>query len=445
MGLRSSHPSDLAEAVFYELQRRYHDRRKRGGVCPSLEGLTNLFESMYFASLGTEEGEHIVFHVVYLDPADPDPDRPMISPAYRWTGVRFATSIPATIPNLVKIAMASDPSTSSLALYHDADGRLFVWGLVDQGNRYHDYITHATPRGGERPGLFQASIIGIGRVAAFIGYEHIAELRVNTILSVPHDVLADGPIRDILQPGIQAYIDSIRSKLPEGVYEQRADRDARLTGHWLSSLSHLLLRVQDLRRGGAILITADTSRQGLDIKYEIQYVRLRTALQEGPLLRIRELHAYDTINEQYLERNADTIPRDLYLEQVTYHQHFEENQDERDGTISFISLLTRVDGLVLMDNNLEVHGFGVMIGPGQDHSEVYLAGDSRATQSELRRVDPNHYGSRHRSMMRYCADNAGSVGFVISQDGDVRVMTQVHGQVVMWENIRLHRFQYLTR
>ena len=48
-------------------------------------------------------------------------------------------------------------------------------------------------------------------------------------------------------------------------------------------------------------------------------------------------------------------------------------------------------------------------------------------------------------MMRCCAVNPGSVGFVISQDGDVRAMTQVGGQVVLWENIRLRRFQYPTR
>ena len=47
--------------------------------------------------------------------------------------------------------------------------------------------------------------------------------------------------------------------------------------------------------------------------------------------------------------------------------------------------------------------------------------------------------------MRYCSHNPGSVGFVISQDGAVRAMTQVCGRVVMWENLRLRRLQYLTR
>lgn len=444
MGSGGSHPSDLAEVVFHELRTRYSDSLQGDSACPSLEVLTSLFEAMYFASMDTEEGEPIRFHVAYLDPDVPDAHQ-ATPPAARWTRVRFGESIPATLPNLVKLAMASDPRTSSLALYHDTDGRLFVWGLVDQGSRYYDYITHASDRSYERPGLFQANIIGIGRLSVDIGYERIAELWIDTLRSVPHDVLAEGPIRDSLHPGIRSFIDAVHSRLPEGVYERRPDRDASLTGEWLSSLSRLLLGVQHLFHGGAVLITPDASRRGLDTKYEILYPRLQSALQEAVLFRIREAHARERITEEYLERQADEIPVRLYREQLICSHQWEKHQTELDGTIRFISLLSRVDGLILMDGNLAVHGFGVMIGAGEDPSEVYIAGDSRATQSELRGLDPDHYGSRHRSMMRYCAHNPGSVGFVISQDGAVRAMTGVRGQVVLWENIRLRRLQYLTR
>lgn len=439
MGSRSSHPSDLAEVVFHEL------RRRNDGAGPSLEVQTDLFESLYFASLGTEEGESIRFDVVYLDPADPDPHPPAHLGPDRWTCVRFGASLPATIPNLVKLALASDPRNSAFALYHDGDGRLFVWGLVDLGNRQYDYISHAADWAYAPPGLFQAAIFGTGSVGARIGYESIGGLKLNTLTGIQHDVLAEGPIRDSLQPGIRSFLAAIRGALPRGVYERRPDRDASLTGEWLSAFSRLLLSVYHLRHGGAVLITPDASRRGLDIKYAIGYGRLRSALQAEALLGIRQTDVRDRIAGDYLERNADAIPAGLYREEATYVRRSEKQQNELDGTIRFISLLTRVDGLVLLDHDLAVHGFGVMIGPGRDPAEVYLAGDSRAPPGELRRVDANHYGSRHRSMMRYCADNPGSVGFVFSEDGDVRAMTQVGGRVVMWEPIRLIRLRYLTR
>ena len=439
MGSSSSHPSDLAEVVFHELRRRY------GGACPSLEVLTDLFESMYFASLGTEEGEPIRFSVVYLDPANPDPQPPAHPAPDRWTSVRFGAPLPATIPNLVKLALASDPRFSAFALYHDADGRVFVWGLVELGSRQDDYLTHAADWAYDPPGLFQAAIVGTGSVAASIGYDRIGELKLNAMRSMQHDVLAEGPIRDSLQPGIRAFLAAIRGALPRGVYERRADREASLTGEWLSAFSRLLLGVYRLRHGGAVLITPGASRRGLDVKYEIGYGRLRSALQAEALVRIRQTDVRGRIAGEYLERNADAIPVELYREEGACARQGEKQQNELAGTIRFISLLTRVDGLVLMDHHLGVHGFGVMIGPGRDPAEVYLAGDSRATPGELRGVDANHFGSRHRSMMRYCAENPGSVGFVFSADGGVRAMTEVGGRVVMWEPIRLVRYRYLTR
>src|SRR5918995_1834446 len=62
-------PKDFADAVCTEL-------RKRVSYCPQPEILVDLFETMYFASLTTEESQPVVFNIVYLDPNNHDPDRP---------------------------------------------------------------------------------------------------------------------------------------------------------------------------------------------------------------------------------------------------------------------------------------------------------------------------------------------------------------------------------
>jgi hypothetical protein len=48
-------------------------------------------------------------------------------------------------------------------------------------------------------------------------------------------------------------------------------------------------------------------------------------------------------------------------------------------------------------------------------------------------------------MMRYCYKHPGSVGFVVSQDGDVRALTRVGEAVIMWDNIRLQYEVKATR
>jgi hypothetical protein len=46
-------------------------------------------------------------------------------------------------------------------------------------------------------------------------------------------------------------------------------------------------------------------------------------------------------------------------------------------------------------------------------------------------------------MVRQCWKDPRSVGFVVSQDGDVRAVTRHDGKIVVWESIRLQRFHNL--
>jgi hypothetical protein len=168
-------PRDLADAVSSVLKTKASRRIK-----PEL--LTELFEAMYFASLKTEESQPIAFHAVYIDPKDPDPAPPERIVKDRWSYVKLSKPIRATISNLIKIAKASDSRTSSLAIFPDSNGRLAVWGFIDQGNRYHDFVNHDLDSAPERPGIFQASVMGIGHLVAYSGLWKIAELRNNRVL-----------------------------------------------------------------------------------------------------------------------------------------------------------------------------------------------------------------------------------------------------------------------
>jgi hypothetical protein len=90
-----------------------------------------------------------------------------------------------------------------------------------------------------------------------------------------------------------------------------------------------------------------------------------------------------------------------------------------------------------MNPNLGVRGFGVEILYQAEPARVFTTKNRSAKRELLRKINYERFGTRHKSMMRYCNKNPASVGFVISQDGDVRVITQVYGNLVMWENIKL--------
>jgi hypothetical protein len=317
--------------------------------------------------------------------------------------------------------------------------------LIDQGNSYHDYVNFDADSGPERPGLFQASIIGVGHLVAYIGYEKVAELKQNRLVRTAIDVFRAGKIYEALKVGFKSHLDTLRAGWPDEFPEEFDDWEPPQVEAWLAALRRLLLRVQNIRHGGAFLISPDKTQQGLLIKHNISYSRLRTALQRHAVATAEQLIASGIITDEYMERNAEDMPVGLHLDEVVAGYDLDEIRNELTGVIWFTSLLTRVDGLVLLDPNLEVQGFGVEITVPEEPSEIYAAGDAWATEWTLRKVDYQHYGTRHRSMMRYCAKFPGSVGFVISQDGDVRVMTRVDTRLVMWENIQLQLPQFVRR
>jgi hypothetical protein len=431
-------PKDLADAVFSDLI-------ARNLPTPPLTALCELFEGLYFASLRTEESQPIRIYVIYLDPDNPDPNPPQRLVNDRWSCARLSPPLPLTVANLIKIATASDPRASAFAVYHDTPHTLTIWGLIDQANRYYDYLNHDADTEPERPGTFQAAIVGTGHLAAYIGYEKIAELRTNVLLRGTIDALRRGPLHGRLERGVETYIQRVRAAIPAAIYYDRAQWGKALEADWISSLCRVLLRMQSYRHGGALLLTPDASSDGLNVKYGINYSRLRTALERRARLGIYETYASDQIFEHHIEPNKDDVSMDLYVNESFYGAELQDCHSELEGAVGFISLLSRVDGLVLMNPDLDVCGFGVEIVVDEPPRSIWRATDPSAQRAHQESADYNYFGTRHRSMMRYCARFPGSVGFVVSQDGDVRAMTQVRNRLVYWDNLTLQHEQRKPR
>jgi hypothetical protein len=153
------------------------------------------------------------------------------------------------------------------------------------------------------------------------------------------------------------------------------------------------------------------------------------------VLSIERTAPSDTIRTEYLDKDRDEIPIDLYLNESVDGTELNDTNDELTGCVRFLASLSRVDGLIWLDFNLHLGVFGVEIIVREDPSKAVVARNPLGTK--VRKLNLNHYGTRHRSMLRYCAANPDSVGFVVSQDGDVRAITHSNGRVVLWENVRI--------
>lgn len=403
-----------------------------GYTGPSEELLSDFFEVLFYTSLNSEEGELIKVTVTLYNPdEDISTKRRHID---RWRFVKFVKKIPFEIKSLAKLAKAADPWSSSLAVYFDSAGRAWIYGLLDQELHLQSYLNYETDQKPEAPGLLQASINGIGILSVVRDYKLMATLNQDSLVKRSLDVLKFGVISRLLQKNLKPIKDEIFSYLD--IYypsEDASDWEDLIDSVFRSTLSRILNRIRSYHHGGALLMTDEIDN--LDIKYEIRYNRLATSMISFLKQSIKETIVSREIKTAY-DDDEETMDIDLHNGGALAQQQKLRASSELKGAIRFIASQGCVDGLILMSSKLNVRGFGTVITELQPPEFIYVATATVASDKSLTKKSSNHFGTRHRSMFAYCWENPSSIGFVISQDGDIRAITKYRMKLVVWDNIK---------
>jgi hypothetical protein len=424
------YPYHLAKLVAARLS-------ERGSEVPAHRVLLRLFETLYFASLNTDEGRACLCTVNYVDPAHRD-DPAEEWPASRSQTVKFEYPQRLDVHTLTKLSEAADPSVSSFAVFCDDAGELVIWGMVDQERRYGDYIALDSPNEPKRPGLFQATIAGVGSISVYKDHALLASLEQHMLVQEYHDVLWSGPVHDLLRANLRDTLLSDAEALGDEKHPAAfLHVEQELLVRWQNAICRTLLNIQQYRHGGGLLIVPRFPARNTNVKHRLRYDRLPQALLGFVQHQLLRQQSMRKINEYCKEPAGGLLPWDLHSEAMQVHQKLDEHKSEVLGCVRFIASLSKVDGFVLMDKNLVLHGFGVELRSNSDVSDVYIAGDPQATKRLLRPAPLSSFGTRHRAMLRYCDEHAGSLGFVVSQDGDIRATMKVKDRLILWENINL--------
>jgi hypothetical protein len=424
-----AYPANLATAVV--------SRLRRNGNKISKATIQELLEVAYFASMRTEESEPIRFSLVYIDLRYPDPDPPERIVADRWSVVRFEQPIAFNVANLVKISKSIDYSCASLAVYKQQDGRIVIWGAIDQQWQRNAFISRDSDSGPESPGEFQIEVSDVGAIEVFRDYHLLGALRNGRLLGGSNAVLFEsGPIQDVLQIGIQKLIERVRKEQCE-VFDRRGHWPSSIAGHWMQALTRILLGIQRYGHGGAVFLSPNEKCTGIQIKYPIQYNRLGEAVFRFSANCVEKCDADDILSNEFIDRDLDFLPVDLHLNQAVLENTHCELTNEVSGCVRFIASLSRVDGLIVMNTDLTVRGYGGFVTAKAEFPRLFAAGDSKGSRKRLTEIEPTHFGTRHQSMFRLCSTHPKGIGIVISQDGEVRAMTMVEERLVMWSDIKL--------
>jgi hypothetical protein len=100
--------------------------------------------------------------------------------------------------------------------------------------------------------------------------------------------------------------------------------------------------------------------------------------------------------------------------------------------------LSNVDGCVVLDRRFRLFGFGAEIRVSEEQVRGWECAESHPeTLAPQATIDVERWGTRHRSAFRLCCARPGTLAFVISQDGDLRVFfgSPEGNRVCAWQSL----------
>jgi hypothetical protein len=196
----------------------------------------------------------------------------------------------------------------------------------------------------------------------------------------------------------------------------------------LQFVKRIINLVRTSGHGGSLVIVPDdqegmnVAAQWIDCKYsatpDVAGMRFGKLLQ-SIIRRVGQLCPEDsTVEDAWLIFRNISDPELDALEEAFFE------------LARLFSDLMQVDGALVLDKRMCLVGFGGEIRVDRNVFQVGQAHDLEGNQ--VTGWDVRSDGTRHRSVYRLCSVEPEVIGFVISQDSQVRMIANVNDSVIFW-------------
>jgi hypothetical protein len=379
-------PDELAKVVL--MMRRWERQPELEG-CVSESGMRRLFELAFQTSLSTEEGRHPRFRFFVSAPSS-DPSAPPIA--------RFDPPIPLRPDSLRRMIPAVSSRLHALKVVESKNGALFADSVL------------AVDEMGDTAGVGRPEIsMGLGLPGLMVRVDGPGRMRATEKGSTWE--LRDGRVRPLNHYAVISSVRKWFTDLARALLQETgASAAAELTGEsdpaivfdavWSSILSGTVAA----GHGGAFAILPGEPGPEIHIKYAARDLDLARAVTGF----WRE--CFDADRERDVRAIAEKSAR------------WESARRRMFSSARALSELANVDGCVVLDRRLRLFGFGAEIRVGAETVEGWECAEAHPETLETQaRIDVERWGTRHRSAFRLCCVRPGTMVFVVSQDGDLRV------------------------
>jgi len=362
---------------------------------PSKPILTQLVETILFASMATEEGHLTPVGIVFAESIEP-----FQADAPAWDFLRFSSSWKFEVNSIVKLASACGSNNSFLVVVPQ-DEVLKLAGIATSHSRgffEHDH-------------LVRVLVLKPGVVSVCRGEREIVRYEHGRLRPRPPALLGRGGQH-------RAQLDSI-----EQAIFQKED-SSRLNANTEDFLQPIVQAMIRLGHGGLLLILGPEDEPGtlLDgakvLAEPLRFGASRRGMYDAQVAEFENLM-------QRVSPETDDPAED----EESIAENTKKAVGRVDRLIEQIARLTTVDGAVVMSHSLEVLAFGVKISSGEESPKVFTVTNDRRP-GEVWPLATR--GTRHRAAAIFARQHPQGLAFIVSQDGDAAIFQKLESEIVYW-------------
>ena len=422
--------SDLVDQLAHQVASRIQTLGLRE---PNRQVISALLEMAYLGTLRSEEGRFVRGSLTFADPKRPGLNPPSLRRADYPAFTKFESPEVLNVQRLVKLSRAIDRWSGSIAVYTTSRNEIAAWGVVDQLVQQNVRWQRESGSGFTNPGLLTVTMDGVGDISTYHGDLFLGGLKAQALVSRENDALESKMVSEYGFDTFSPFATAINRVLPGK--EDEGEILASLIRTWVTSIARLCIGLRQHGTGGAFLLTPRPIKSMLQVGHPFEYGRLG----DSEILYVLDQKYSSSVEraQRTLTSKGKPVPANLVFEASLAEADADDREDEMTGAVKLVASLAAVDGLVLMSPTLSVAGFGVKIGSAPNVTTVYDGAGFSLRGTKARKIDPSQFGTRHGSMLRYCAKDRKALGIVVSQDGYVRLIMTVRNSLVFWDNLKL--------
>lgn len=404
-----------------------------GDPLPPARVLEVLLSTCYHASLLREEDRPVRFRLILREPHRIGRSRR--GPQASQT-LEFDTPIPFEENELRRLAPAAAFERAMIGV-RLRRGRLEIWGVIHSGTNWLQALEGSRRSYVPLPPALVVSVWGPGHLGVGKGSVTVAGLLAGRVTTPAPGTFSTAETSGDEDDGQEELL-TAHERAQRRAVEPWAELDRRFVRALRQRMAmRLISAVRRAQHGGTVIfLPRPLARQPSQLQ---RYIRLKYQFltsQSGQRFYVHMLRLLRGLAESEGRRSGPSSVVGWKEYVASTASGVVEADDAMAEITQLVAGMACVDGAVVLARPAELIGFGGEIS-GQLPSVDYVARALDTTGRHIEMESTAGVGTRHRSVYRLCQALPQCAGFVVSQDGGVRVVRHFNGRVTYWEQLSL--------